>query len=128
MPIEAPVLQRLSAPLRDLPGLAPTGGARSAAGVFAHLRIRRDTLAGLVVGAAMLSSCIVFSEPAVADALMAAVIVAVPVLGAGRIGGVTLINFLLWVAVVALGVGACAFSATFAEKTRFKMGMTASTP
>ena len=99
--------------MRDLPGLAPTGDARSAAGVFSNLRIRRDTLAGLVVGAAMLSSCIVFSEPAVADALMAGVIVAVPVLGAGRIGGVTLINFLLWVAMVALGVGACAFSATF---------------
>lgn len=92
---------------------AAPGNARLAAGGFAKLRIRRDTLAGFIVGAAMLSSCIVFSEPAVADALMAGVIVAVPVLGAGRIGGVSLINFLLWVAVVALGLGACAFSATF---------------
>lgn len=113
MPIEAPGLQRLSATLRDLPPLAAFANTRPAARSIASLRIRRDTLAGLVVGAAMVSSCIVFSEPAVADALMAAVIVAVPVLGVGRIGGVSLINFLLWVAIVALGVGACAFSATF---------------
>lgn len=99
--------------MRSPPLLSVIGSARSVAEGVPQLRIRASTLAGLVVGSAMLTSCIVFSEPAVADALMAAVIVAIPVLGAGRIGGVSLINFLLWVAIVALGVGACAFSATF---------------
>ena len=113
MPIETPVLLRLNASLRGLPLATAAGSARAKLRSFPALRVRRDTLAGVVVAAAMLSSCIVFSEPAIADALMAAVMVAVPVLGVGRVGGVSLINFLLWVAIVALGAGACAFSATF---------------
>lgn len=99
--------------MQSLQMLAAIGNTRQLAEAMPQLRIRAGTLAGLAVGSAMFTSCIVFSEPAVADALMAAVIVAIPVLGAGRIGGVSLINFLLWVAIVALGVGTCAFSATF---------------
>jgi O-antigen ligase len=113
MPIETPVLLRLNAALRGQRLATAAGSARGKLRSFPALRVRRDTLAGVVVAAAMLSSCIVFSEPAIADALMAAVMVAVPVLGVGRVGGVSLINFLLWVAIVALGTGACAFSATF---------------
>lgn len=77
------------------------------------LRIGRETLGRLVVGAAMLTSCIVFSEPAVADALMILVLVAVPALGLGRLGAFTVLNVLIWIALVALGIVGCAFSSNF---------------
>ena len=75
--------------------------------------LRRGALAGLVVALAIASSGIVFSEPAPTDALMIAVMVAVPVLGVGRLGGTSLVNFGLWLAIVALGLAAVSFSPTF---------------
>ena len=71
------------------------------------------TLAHLAVAAAMVASAIVFSEPAIADALMGGVIIAVPVLGAVKAGRVAVVNFALWIALVALGLAATAFSPTF---------------
>lgn len=71
------------------------------------------SLAALAVGAAMVLSTIVFSEPAIADALMIGVIVALPVLGVLRFGKVALANFALWGVLVALGIAATAFSHTF---------------
>ena len=71
------------------------------------------TLAHIAVAAAMATSAIVFSEPAIADALMGGVIIAVPVLGAAKFGRVATVNFALWIALVGLGLAATAFSPTF---------------
>lgn len=70
-------------------------------------------LAHIAVAAAMVTSAIVFSEPAIADALMGGVIIAVPVLGAVKFGRVSVVNFAFWAALVALGLAATAFSPTF---------------
>lgn len=78
-----------------------------------RLGVRPGTLAGAVVGLAVMTSTIVFSEPAVADVLMAGVLVAVPVLGVGRLGAVTLLNAAAWLAIVALGIIGTSLSATF---------------
>lgn len=84
------------------------GCARPSAG----LSISRNTLASLIVAAALLTSTIVFSEPAVADALMGGVIVGVPLLGAARYGTVTLFGGVVWLVVVGLGLAATTASAT----------------
>lgn len=80
---------------------------------FSEWTISARTLAHLAVAAAMVSSAIVFSEPAIADALMGGVIIALPVLGVLKFGRVAVVNFALWAALVALGVAATAFSVTF---------------
>ncbi|WP_439543288.1 O-antigen ligase family protein [Hyphomicrobium sp.] len=69
-----------------------------------------NKLAAFAVAGAMATSSIVFSEPAVADILMAAVIVGLPLLGVTRFGTVTLLNFAAWLAFVALGLAACSVS------------------
>lgn len=75
--------------------------------------VSRKALAAIVVAAAMLMSCIVFSEPAVADALMAVVIVFLPILGAVRFGKMALVNFAMWAAFVSLGIAGTGMSVTF---------------
>ena len=75
--------------------------------------VSRSMLAHIAVAAAMVTSAIVFSEPAIADALMGGVIIAVPVLGAVKFGRVAVVNFAFWIALVALGLAATAFSPTF---------------
>lgn len=75
--------------------------------------VSRSMLAHIAVAAAMVTSAIVFSEPAIADALMGGVIIAVPVLGAVKFGRVSVVNFAFWAALVALGLAATAFSPTF---------------
>ena len=57
------------------------------------LSFRASSLASLIIAVAMLSSSIVFSEPAVADGLMLVAIVALPVLGAVRFGKAALLNY-----------------------------------
>lgn len=74
--------------------------------------VSAGTLAAVAVAGAMGTSTIVFSEPAVADVLMAAVIVGLPVLGVVRFGPVAILNLALWLVVVACGLAACAFSTT----------------
>ena len=74
---------------------------------------RASSLACLIVAVAMLSSSIVFSEPAVADGLMLIAIVALPVLGAVRFGNAALLNYAMWLALVALGVAGTMLSTTF---------------
>ncbi|MEQ1669456.1 MAG: O-antigen ligase family protein [Hyphomicrobium sp.] len=74
--------------------------------------INARTLAGVIVAAAIGASTIVFSEPAIADALMAVVIVVLPVLGTVRFGKMALLNFAIWAAVVALGIAASGMSVT----------------
>ncbi|MCB1520572.1 MAG: O-antigen ligase family protein [Hyphomicrobiaceae bacterium] len=79
-------------------------------GVF---RINAGALGALIVAAAMASSSIVFSEPAIADALMLAAIAGLPLLGLLRIGHVTLFNVALWCVVVAAGIAGTTMSVTF---------------
>ncbi len=74
---------------------------------------RAGTLASLAVALATVTSTIVFSEPAVADVLMMGVVLAVPVLGAGRIGRAALLNIAAWLVILALGIGGTALSANF---------------
>lgn len=77
------------------------------------LTVARGTLAGLAVAGAMATSSIVFSEPAVADILMAAVIVGLPLIGAARFGRFSLLNLSMWLIFVACGLAACSMSTTF---------------
>lgn len=72
--------------------------------------VSASKLAALVVAGAMATSSIVFSEPAVADLLMAGVIVGLPLLGVTRFGTMTLLNFAAWLVFVALGLAACSVS------------------
>jgi O-antigen ligase len=74
---------------------------------------RASTLASLIVAVAMLTSSIVFSEPAVADGLMLCVILALPILGAVRFGKAAFLNYAMWLAIVALGVAGTMLSTTF---------------
>lgn len=73
-----------------------------------------ETLAAVAVAGAMATSAIVFSEPAVADVLMAAVIVGLPLLSVTRFGQVSILNLVTWLVLVSLGLAACAVSTTFA--------------
>jgi O-antigen ligase len=72
-----------------------------------------SSLAATTVAVAMVVSSIVFSEPAIADALMAVVIVTIPVLGAARFGRMSVSNFAILAAFVALGVAGTSMSVTF---------------
>lgn len=78
-------------------------------------KISSGSLAALLVAGAMGTSSIVFSEPAIADVLMAGVIVGVPVLGAGVLGRVTTANLALWLIIVAFGVFGTTFSVSTAN-------------
>lgn len=68
-----------------------------------RLAIPRSSLVALLLGIAMASSSVVFSEPAPVDVLMVGFIGALVVLGGGRLGPMGLINGALWVVLVALG-------------------------
>ena len=76
------------------------------------LRISARGLAAAVVAAAIALSSIVFSEPAIADAMMIAVMVTVPVLGVARFGRTAVINLVIWAALVAFGLAAAGVSVT----------------
>jgi hypothetical protein len=78
----------------------------------ASLTVGAGTLAGLLVALAMGASSIVFSEPAVADALMAAVIFAIPVLGAQRLGLTAHTHLILWLVIVGFGLAGTSMSTT----------------
>lgn len=69
-----------------------------------------STLAAIVVACALAASSIVFSEPAIADILMAAVIVGLPMLGVSRFGNVAILNLIAWLIFVAFGLAACSVS------------------
>lgn len=95
-------------------------GKLTASAIDAHrppvtpaLTVSAATLAAIAVALAMGTSSIVFSEPAVADILMAAVIVGLPLLGVTRFGPMSILNLTLWLVVVALGFAACSVATTF---------------
>ncbi len=74
--------------------------------------INKGWLACLAVALAILTSTIVFSEPAAADLLMMGVIIAVPLLGVARFGQVAVVNLCIWFAIVGLSLLAATFSVT----------------
>jgi O-antigen ligase len=68
------------------------------------------TLAAIAVACALATSSIVFSEPAIADVLMAAVIVGLPMLRVVRYGNMAILNLVAWLVFVAFGLAACSMS------------------
>ena len=80
---------------------------------YAALSFSATTLAAFAMGAAVTLSTIVFSEPAVADALMLCATALLPILGVVKFGKASVLNFAMWFALVALGVAGTALSTTF---------------
>lgn len=74
------------------------------------LTVGAGTLASLLVALAMGTSSIVFSEPAVADAMMAVVTFAIPVLGAQRLGLTAHTHLILWLVIVGFGLAGSSVS------------------
>lgn len=99
---------RRPASLRAASTIAPTQSAQRAD--RSAWTVPASTLAAIAVAAATGTSAIVFSEPAVADILMAAVIVGLPLLGVTRFGPAAILNAGLWFVIVGLGLAACAIS------------------
>jgi O-antigen ligase len=77
------------------------------------LTIPRSTVLSAVLALAVLSSSIVFSEPAPVDVLMAGFLVALCILGGARIGAVTTVNLICWLPVLALSFLGVALSHNF---------------
>jgi hypothetical protein len=77
------------------------------------LTFKASTFASLIIAVAMLSSSIVFSEPAFADGVMLIAVVALPLLNVVRYGKAALVNYAMWLALVAAGLAGTAFSTTF---------------
>lgn len=77
---------------------------------FVPATVSRSALARLLIALAILTSTLVFSEPAPTDVLMMGAIVAVPLLGATRCGPVAVANLALWLVVVALSLLASTMS------------------
>ena len=80
---------------------------------LAGMQLTSASIAGWIVAAAMTLSTIVFSEPAIADAMMIGVIVAVPALGTARFGKAALLNMAAWLVIVALGLAGTMLSTNF---------------
>jgi O-antigen ligase len=77
------------------------------------LLVSAGTLAACVVAPALVTSSIVFSEPAVADVLMLGVILALPLRGVMRPGRNAFAGLIAWSVIVALGIAAvCASTNT----------------
>ena len=74
------------------------------------LQVSAGTLAGFLVALAMGTSAIVFTEPAPADAMMMAVVFAVPVLGVAKFGKMAVVNLALWLGLVGTGLAAVCMS------------------
>lgn len=83
-----------------------------------HLTVSRGKTLSAILALAMLSSATVFSEPAPVDVLMMGFIVALCLLGGGRLGVVTTANLVMWLTLVALAFVATAFSPDFSEAVK----------
>jgi O-antigen ligase len=71
-----------------------------------HLSAPAGAVAAFVVAPALLTSSIVFSEPAIADVLMLAAVLVLPLLGVMKPGRSAFTGLVVWFVVVALGVAA----------------------
>ncbi|MBU2532423.1 MAG: hypothetical protein KKB37_06760, partial [Alphaproteobacteria bacterium] len=78
-----------------------------------HLTIPRSTALSGMLGLALLTSSVVFSEPAPVDVLMAGFILALCLMGGGRIGATTTINIACWLLVLAFSFVAVSLSPSF---------------
>ena len=79
----------------------------------ARWTVKAAPVAAAIVAAAVASSTIVFSEPAIADIMMLAVVVLIPTLGVTRFGIVSSLNAAAWLVIVALGIAGTALSTSF---------------
>lgn len=79
------------------------------------ITISRGAILSIVLGIAMTTSSIVFSEPAPVDVLMAGFMVALIVLGGGRVGLATTVNLAIWLPIIALSFVATTFSPDFGK-------------
>ncbi len=73
----------------------------------------RSAVLSAMLALAMLSSSVVFSEPAPVDALMMAFVAALAILGLASIGPAIALNAFCWLGIVALGFFATMFSPEF---------------
>ena len=78
--------------------------------VLQELTVSREKIVTAILALAVLSSSVVFSEPAPVDMLMVAFIGALCVLGGGRLGPVTAANFVIWLVLLALAFAATPLS------------------
>ena len=74
------------------------------------ITFRTGSLAGALVACALVSSSVVFSEPAPADVLMMGVIAGIPVLGAAAFGRIAKLQMVMWLVIVALGLAGTTMS------------------
>lgn len=86
-----------------------------------RLRLSTGTAGAVVVVPAMLSSTIVFSEPAVADVLMMGVILALPLIGVLKPGRAALSGLAAWLVIVALGLAATSASTNMDTATTHQL-------
>lgn len=78
-----------------------------------RLTVPRGAILSAILALAMLSSSVVFSEPAPVDVLLLGFIVALCILGGGRLGAVTTANLVLWLPLLALAFVATVLSPDF---------------
>ncbi|MFV0295664.1 MAG: O-antigen ligase family protein, partial [Hyphomicrobiaceae bacterium] len=76
-------------------------------------RIELGSFASVLIGLALILSCIVYREPAPVDVLLMMAVFAVPMLGAGVVRAGTLFHLCLWLIVAACGLLGVSFSVTF---------------
>ena len=79
-----------------------------------RLTVPRGAILSAILALAMLSSSVVFSEPAPVDVLLLGFIVALCILGGGRLGAVTPANLVLWLPLIALAFVAVLAGSFFA--------------
>ena len=85
------------------------------------LTLARGTALSLALGFAMLTSSIVFSEPAPVDVLMAGFIVAICLLRDGRLSIFTIANLACWLPIIALSFIATTLSPDFGQALKHQV-------
>lgn len=85
------------------------------------LTIPRSVVLATLLALSMLTSSIVFSEPAPTDIFMAGFLVAFCILGGARIGTATTINLACWLPLIALGMLATVLSPEFGKALKHQV-------
>ena len=80
---------------------------------YDQLTIRHSSLQSVVLAVAILSSSVVFSEPAPVDILMACFLALLCLTGGMQLGALALANLAMWLVIVAFGLIAAQFSPEF---------------
>ena len=85
------------------------------------LTISRSLVLSALLALAMVVSAIVFKEPAPVDLAMVCFIGAMCLFGDGRLGPVTAVNLVIWLALVALSLAATVNSPDFGEAVKHQL-------